>query len=109
MDKLQNLDSFMKESKRLICVVTAYPAAAGHLEDQAFRPSTAIIDDRIERGDHPGQPDTWSSCSAVVFITAGTEKSATLLSGLCYYLMANPDKMQLLPSEIRGTFVGTTI
>ena len=38
------------------------------------------------------------------FMAAGTDTSATLLSGLTYLLLQNPDKMDKLLSEIRGTF-----
>ncbi|EKG09420.1 Cytochrome P450, partial [Macrophomina phaseolina MS6] len=35
---------------------------------------------------------------------AGTETTATLLSGLTYHLLRNPDKLQKLTAEIRSTF-----
>ncbi|KAK8091868.1 hypothetical protein PG997_002229 [Apiospora hydei] len=89
-----------------------------------FKHSTDRVDARIARGDRPGQPDIWSlvlaaggkqqgdrgmsldemHANAEVFMTAGTETSATLLSGLCYYLMVNPDKMEKITGEIRGAF-----
>ncbi|GAB1312601.1 Averantin oxidoreductase [Madurella fahalii] len=40
--------------------------------------------------------------NAVIFMLAGTETTATLLSGLTYYLLRNPDKMRKLVQEIRG-------
>ncbi|KAF9886747.1 hypothetical protein FE257_011124 [Aspergillus nanangensis] len=39
-----------------------------------------------------------------VFMVAGTETTATALSGLFYQLLRNPDKMEKLVNEVRGTF-----
>lgn len=39
-----------------------------------------------------------------LFMTAGTETSATCLSGLTWYLLMNPDKMTILTNEIRAKF-----
>ena len=37
-------------------------------------------------------------------MTGGTETIATLLSGLTYYLLINPDKLARLVAEVRSTF-----
>lgn len=42
--------------------------------------------------------------NAALFMAAGTETTATELSGTLYYLMKNPDKMALLVEEIRTEF-----
>ncbi|RYP69564.1 hypothetical protein DL771_006079 [Monosporascus sp. 5C6A] len=42
--------------------------------------------------------------NAELFMIAGSETTATLLSGLTYYLLMNPDKMKPLLEEIRGRF-----
>ena len=42
--------------------------------------------------------------NATLFMAAGTETTATELSGTLYYLMKNPDKMALLVDEIRSEF-----
>ncbi len=39
-----------------------------------------------------------------LFMLAGTETTATLLSGLTYCLLKNPDKLALLCNEIRNAF-----
>lgn len=39
-----------------------------------------------------------------VLIVAGSETTASLLSGVTYYLLKNPEKHKLLVSEIRSTF-----
>jgi cytochrome P450 len=42
--------------------------------------------------------------NAGLFMGAGTETTATELSGLLYYLLSNPDKMATLVKEIRTAF-----
>lgn len=42
--------------------------------------------------------------NASVLMVAGTETTATLLSGLTYYLLKNPEQMKRLTDEIRSTF-----
>jgi cytochrome P450 len=42
--------------------------------------------------------------NADMFMIAGTETTATLVSGLIYYLLMNLNKMRTLQDEIRGTF-----
>jgi cytochrome P450 len=42
--------------------------------------------------------------NAGVLMVAGTETTATLLSGLTYYLLKNPEHMKRLTDEIRSTF-----
>jgi cytochrome P450 len=45
--------------------------------------------------------------NAGLFMIAGTETTATLLSGLTYLLLTNPGKKQQLVTEIRGAFKST--
>ena len=42
--------------------------------------------------------------NASLFMGAGTETTATELSGTLYYLMKNPDKMAILVDEVRSAF-----
>jgi cytochrome P450 len=42
--------------------------------------------------------------NADLFMIAGTETTATLVSGLIYYLLINPDKMKILQEELRSEF-----
>ncbi|KAK5168273.1 uncharacterized protein LTR77_006842 [Saxophila tyrrhenica] len=42
--------------------------------------------------------------NASLFMIAGTETTATALSGTTYHLLRNPDKMQKLIGEVRGAF-----
>ncbi|OAA68551.1 Fum2 [Niveomyces insectorum RCEF 264] len=76
--------------------------------------------ERVDRrlGAHHDKPDIWNLvlrqpegrrltvnqmyANADLFMLAGTETTATLLSGLTYHLLKNPDKMKKLVEEIRG-------
>jgi cytochrome P450 len=43
--------------------------------------------------------------TARVLVVGGTETTASLLSGMAYYLLSNPHNLHKLIAEIRGTFV----
>ncbi|CZR63463.1 related to isotrichodermin C-15 hydroxylase (cytochrome P-450 monooxygenase CYP65A1) [Phialocephala subalpina] len=45
--------------------------------------------------------------NAGLFIVAGSETSATLLSGMFFYLLKNPDYMTKLKEEVRSSFTNT--
>jgi cytochrome P450 len=55
-----------------------------------------------EEGKGLTKPEMYGNCR--VFMSAGTETTATLLSGLTYYLLQNPAKMSKLVHEIRSAF-----
>ncbi|GME26171.1 cytochrome p450 [Neofusicoccum parvum] len=58
-----------------------------------------------EKGDGQAQltvPEMHAN--ATTFMIAGTETTATLLSGVTYHLLRNPDKMARLVAEIRSAF-----
>ncbi|KAM0722993.1 hypothetical protein Q7P37_001191 [Cladosporium fusiforme] len=77
------------------------------------------VDRRLART--PDRPDLWTKViekssgpdgfslgehhsNAAVFMVAGTETTATALSGTTYQLLMNPDKLALLAAEIRSAF-----
>jgi cytochrome P450 len=81
--------------------------------------------DRVDRrlAMQPDRPDLWTKILekgapndptglslgehhslAALFMLAGTETTATALSGTSYHLMMNPDKLDLLTQEIRSAF-----
>jgi cytochrome P450 len=78
----------------------------------------ARVDKRLEKQD--ARPDIWGLvlardeelglsqkdmyANANLFMIAGTETTATLLSGLTWHLLRNPDKLKILTSEIRTAF-----
>jgi hypothetical protein len=44
------------------------------------------------------------SANAEILVLAGSETTATLLSGCTYLLLTHPDKMEKLKQEVRSTF-----
>lgn len=94
------------------------PRSVADIRLAHFRHSTDRVDRRLSRGSN--KPDIWNlvisgdggsplslaemHSNAEIFMTAGTETTATLLSGLCYLLLAHPDKMETLVKEVRGSF-----
>ncbi|KAJ4397850.1 hypothetical protein N0V93_002087 [Gnomoniopsis smithogilvyi] len=74
------------------------------------------VDRRLERGSN--QPDLWNlvqnenndqqlsrgemHANALIFMLAGTETTATLLTSLIFLLLVNPDKLDALKNEIRS-------
>ncbi|KAF2164203.1 hypothetical protein M409DRAFT_68079 [Zasmidium cellare ATCC 36951] len=80
------------------------------------------VDTRLEKQD--ARPDMWGLVlekegqngltrqemysNANLFMIAGTETTATLLSGLTYYLVTHSTKLQKLTDEIRSTFSSET-
>ncbi|KAK4935608.1 hypothetical protein LTR10_023369 [Elasticomyces elasticus] len=78
----------------------------------------AKVNRRLERGS--GEADIWGlvmkqegdkamslremHANGITFMVAGTETTATALSGLTYLLLQNPDKMEKLAKEIRSAF-----
>jgi cytochrome P450 len=44
------------------------------------------------------------SANAEILVLAGSETTATLLSGCTYLLLTNPDKMEKLKHEVRSKF-----
>lgn len=100
------------------------PASARRKQREHEKYSSDRVDRRLARD--PERPDIWTEvlrrsddgmgnatagmslaemhANAAVFMMAGTETTATLLSGLTYYLLVNPDKLAKLVAEVRGHF-----
>ena len=88
---------------------------------QHFRNSNARVDRRLakersytdfwtlaEREDKNGNPIInipEMHQNAATFMVAGTETTATLLSGLIFFLLTNPAKLKILTDEVRGSFL----
>lgn len=100
------------------------PESARRKQREHEKHSSDLVDRRLARD--PGRPDLWTEvlrrsgdgkgdatagmslsemhANAAVFMMAGTETTATLLSGLTYYLLIDPDKLAKLVTEVRGNF-----
>ncbi|GME48082.1 Cytochrome p450 protein [Neofusicoccum parvum] len=86
---------------------------------KAFEYSAQRVENRMAKG-VTERPDIWSlvlgkeegkgldiedmNANASLFMVAGSETTATLLSGLTYHLLLSPEKMSRLVEEIRSTF-----
>jgi len=84
--------------------------------------SVARVDRRLEKQD--ARPDIWGLVlerdeehsltkqemyvNSNIFMLAGTETTATLLSGLTYHILTNPETLRRLTDEIRGAFQDET-
>ncbi|KAJ5634432.1 hypothetical protein N7528_002274 [Penicillium herquei] len=85
-----------------------------------YQSSQARVDNRIDGNPHMKKPDIWGIvmkqkedlllsrtemyANSQVFMVAGTETTATALSGLLYNLLMNPKTMDRLVKEILDTF-----
>jgi cytochrome P450 len=101
------------ESLLLKCV----PKSLNEKRKEHDRHSSDRVDKRLKQTS--SKPDIWNlilqrdsasglslgemHSNASIFMIAGTETTATLLSGVTYYLLKNPDKLKVLTDEIRGT------
>ncbi|KAK7936023.1 cytochrome P450 [Apiospora marii] len=91
------------------------PRSVAKMRLDHFNHTVTRVNKRLAQGSD--KPDIWSHVvdshvlslddmhvNAELFMTAGTETTASLLTGLTYYLLANPDKMKILTDEIRQAF-----
>ncbi|KAB2568622.1 Averantin hydroxylase [Lasiodiplodia theobromae] len=82
-----------------------------------FQYSVDRVERRLEKGDVTDKPDFWTlvlskgkdvltrpkmHANSSAFMIAGTETTATLLSGLTYYLLKNPEAMAKVVREVRA-------
>jgi cytochrome P450 len=88
-----------------------------------FMHSVTRVTKRLEKGRDAEGVDLWDlvlaqkegkgltrgemDSNASLFMIAGTETTATLMSGLTYLLLTNPECMKKLVDEIRGAFTST--
>ncbi|KAK8061941.1 hypothetical protein PG994_008307 [Apiospora phragmitis] len=94
------------------------PRSVRDMKYTHFKHSADRVDMRLQRGAE--EPDIWTMvmaakgsqqlsleemyCHADVFMLAGSETTGTSLSGLTYYLLANPEKLAILTKQIRSLF-----
>jgi cytochrome P450 len=95
------------------------PKDAKEKQKQHLRFSANLLDKRMAR--KPEQPDIWSFVTrnagreealhptelysnGALFMLAGTETTATLLSGLTFMLLKHPDRLRRLTDEVRSSF-----
>jgi hypothetical protein len=89
--------------KRLAFFAFASERVKNRLESNTTRPDIwTLVLKNAEKGNALTRKEMDSNAS--LFMGAGSETTATELSGLLYYLTTNPDKMKKLVAEIRGEF-----
>ncbi|GME45127.1 putative cytochrome p450 protein [Neofusicoccum parvum] len=93
------------------------PQYLKEMRERHWKHSVDRVNKRMQNGND--QPDIWSFVvstdqtdkgltldemhgNAANFMIAGTETTATTLSGITYFLLRNPDKMKKLVEEIRA-------
>ncbi|KAK8113383.1 hypothetical protein PG984_013909 [Apiospora sp. TS-2023a] len=94
------------------------PKSVAKMRLEHFNHTVSRVNKRLEKGSD--KPDLWSlveasdalslddmHVNAELFMTAGSETTASILTGLTYYLIANPDKMKILTDEIRQAFLSS--
>ncbi|KAL3473703.1 cytochrome P450 [Aspergillus californicus] len=93
------------------------------LKDKAashYKACQERVDNRVDPARKIHRPDIWGIvmdqkeqlrlsrsemyANSQVFMVAGTETTATALSGLTYHLLLNPEKMEKINREVRETF-----
>jgi cytochrome P450 len=94
------------------------PRSAKKMKLDSFQYSIDRVHERVDKG--TSEPDMWNFVltadegkgmslqeqytNTEIFFIAGSETTATLLSGLTYYLLGKPETMARLVAEIRGAF-----
>ncbi|KAJ5593349.1 hypothetical protein N7537_010253 [Penicillium hordei] len=85
-----------------------------------YKASQESVDKRIDANHTMYKPDIWGivmnqkeslrlsraemHANSQIFMVAGTETTATALSGLLYRLLMTPEKMSIIVEEVRGAF-----
>ncbi|KAF4436168.1 hypothetical protein F53441_13312 [Fusarium austroafricanum] len=117
--KMMPIVSFIMYYPILNYILTRFePKAVTEARITHCKHSEDRVNHRLLHGSN--QPDVWNlvlqakegrgltleemHSNAEIFMLAGSETTATLLSGAVYYLLTNPDKMKILVEEIRGSF-----
>ncbi|RWA05598.1 hypothetical protein EKO27_g9507 [Xylaria grammica] len=91
------------------------PKAVTKMRHEHFDHTVTRVDRRLNQGSE--KQDLWDfilesetltlkemHVNAELFMAAGTETTASLLTGLTHYLVANRDKMKILTDEVRTRF-----
>ncbi|KAL5335510.1 cytochrome P450 [Aspergillus crustosus] len=96
------------------------PQALKEMAASHYKACQERVDRRIDPATGINKPDIWGIvmnqkqelrlsreemyANSQVFMVAGTETTATALSGLTYYLLTNTDKLRTVVQEVRGSF-----
>jgi len=101
---LPRLDPKISENQKLHEKFT-HSRVDERLTKEDARPDIwGLVLDKISKDDEISMTRKEMYANANLFMIAGTETTATLLSGLTHYLLMNPDKLKKLCTEIREAF-----
>ncbi|RYP75506.1 hypothetical protein DL771_002391 [Monosporascus sp. 5C6A] len=92
--------SFMEEHENHMAFTRAKLSA--RMEAGKERPD--LVEGLLRRRDEWGLTMEKLQANSSILIIAGSETTATLLSGVTYFLLTNPDAMEKLKTEIRAAF-----
>ncbi|KAI0399852.1 cytochrome P450 [Xylaria palmicola] len=104
---------FYPLAKKIFALIE--PKAIAKMRSEHFNHTVMRVNKRLNYGSE--KQDLWDfvvesealtlkemHVNAELFMAAGTETTASLLTGTTHYLVRNPDKMKILTDEIRTTF-----
>lgn len=114
-----SIQRFAKDYKLFESITQAIaPASIVKAANTHYDHTYNRVHQRVERGIDIGKPDMWKfvmekaeqsdlsigqmTADATAFMVAGSETTATLLSGLTYILLKHPEYMQRLKTEVRA-------
>lgn len=96
------------------------PKSAYKARDDLMNYTRDLVDRRMQRGFQEGRTDVFNYLlrdkgdqemtkgelynNAQTLVIAGSETTATLLSGVTWYLLKNPEKLAKVKQEVRSTF-----
>ncbi|KAF1959746.1 cytochrome P450 [Byssothecium circinans] len=90
--------------KRMVHLEYAEERVAKRLDKGRKEEGVDLWDLVLSQPEGKGLTHAEMNANASLFMTAGTETTATLLSGLTYRLLENPGAMKKLTKEVRETF-----
>ncbi|KAF2139782.1 uncharacterized protein K452DRAFT_327762 [Aplosporella prunicola CBS 121167] len=104
--------------RRLMMRVLASKRMVGK-RDEHLSYSADLVNQRLEQGENTGLPDIWTlvgkkrdaltrgevHINACIFMTAGTETTATALCGVVWYLATHQEQLNTLTREVRSMSV----
>ena len=119
--KFSSIFSLLSNYPRAQRLITSLlPASFQKKKMEHYQHSAERVTKRLEKGRATAGTNLWTrileqeegkqltrdqmDSNAAFFMIAGTETTATLLSGLTYYLLQNPEKLEKLSTEIRSAF-----
>jgi cytochrome P450 len=118
----RGLQIMQLEHYKLLSLLSPFiPKSAMKPKQDMDRYCQELVDHRLKRGHLPGKNDVFNYLlqnkneedqlsrgelyeNGITLVVAGSETTATLLTGATYFLCKNPDKLQKVQQEVRTAF-----